>query len=366
MQLAQQLPPGSGVIVHAAKQQVPLHVSCTCGLMQLTRQLLQQPGATLDVVDGGGNTVLHCAAMCNASVGLDLVKMLINEMGANVCAKNYQNQTPYDVATLNNIRQYLLPLQLQQETKEAIANGGTGLPPGIDMGGLHISNNHHHHSAMPPSYGGAPAAAVASSPPPPQVTSPPPQVGPPPQGMPGAQPAQGMVTSPYPQPPNPFASNTTTTTTTPAATSGGSPYPPPPFPGATAAATAPMMQQPQPPVNPVPATPPAPVPSASPAAPMNNNTLTNPPPAPVSGGSGDKHDYALTGYSSAAIYKRAPGSGGMIRPDGFHSSSSDKVRNTFDYYYLLLLSSLWLAPQMKSPTGLFFDSNDSLIFIFFC
>lgn len=357
MQLASQLP-GSGVIVNQSKQQMPLHVACSHGMMHLTRHLLNQPGAFLDMLDGGGNTLLHCAASCTQPAGLELVKMLINEMGANVCTKNYQGQTPYDMASLNNIRQFLLPIQLQQETKEALANGGTGLPPGVDMGGLKIQN------APPPPISGA---GAVGGPPPPQVGPPPTQVGPPPQGMSGPSSAQGIPTSPYPQPPNPFGQSISSSP------SGqtSSPYPQPPYPGSApnaqlatpqSATTAPVppapmsmpSNQPAPPPPPpspyaqppypgsAPNTqsatpqsapmPPAPMsmPSKQPAPPPpaqqqqqpRESTLkSTPTPAPAS--EGGRHAYALTGYSSAAIYKAAPGSGG-IRPDGFHSSSSDK------------------------------------------
>jgi hypothetical protein len=333
MQLASELP-GSGVIVNQSKQQVPLHVACSHGLMNLTRQLLHQPGASLDMVDGAGNSLLHCAA--SAPTGLDLVKMLLNEMGANVCAKNHQGQTPYDVATLNSIRQYLLPIQLQQETREALQNGGTGLPPGIDMGGLKIQN-----SAMPP----PPMGGASTMSPPPQAVGPPPimgMTGPPAQGMPPSpypQPpfpgaAAGMPASPYPQPPFPGA------TAAPVA----SPYPPPPFSGGEAPAVSPYPQPPfsggaAPAASPYPAaasqTPPVsqgfsqPVLSnVTPPVPLPPDQTVTPVPAsaPKSSGSmssGKQRGYALTGSSSAAIYKGAPGSGG-IRPDGFHSSSSDK------------------------------------------
>jgi len=308
IQLASLLP-GSGVIVNQSKQQVPLHVACTYGMMQLTRHLLNQPGASLDMLDGGGNTVLHCAASCALPVGLDLVKFLVQEMGANVCAKNYQGQTPYDVATLNNIRQFLLPIQLQQETKEALANGGTGLPPGIDMGGLKIQN------APPPPI---PGSNTMGGPPPPQV-------GPPPQGVTGPL-AQGGPSSPYPQPPNPFGQSIMTPTTSQSPV----PYPQPPYSGS--APTTNQAVTPQQATTAAPPPPPAAHMTGSPLAPpapvqqlqqqQQPTTLTSPTPAPASGGG--KHEYALTGYSSAAIYRSAPGSGGGIRPDGFHSSSSDK------------------------------------------
>jgi Ankyrin repeats (3 copies) len=132
--------PGAGVIVNSAKGQVALHVACIAGMIRVVRALLSQPGATLDTLDSAGNTPLHCAAMStNPSSALELVKVLVTEFQASVVTKNTAGQTPYDVASLNSIRQYLLPLQLQQETQYALDNGGVGLPPGIDLGGLRIS-----------------------------------------------------------------------------------------------------------------------------------------------------------------------------------------------------------------------------------
>ncbi|EEC51647.1 predicted protein [Phaeodactylum tricornutum CCAP 1055/1] len=134
---------GVATIVVAVKGQVPLHVACTYALPTLIRHILSQPGADPNVVDASGNTPLHCAVMSNnQETTLMVVKMLLQEYQASVLAKNASGQTPYDVASLNMVRQFLLPLQLQQETQAALDNGGVGLPPGIDMGGLKISNAH--------------------------------------------------------------------------------------------------------------------------------------------------------------------------------------------------------------------------------
>ena len=147
-------------IVQSTKGTTPLHLACGHSMVNLIRQILTIPGASTEVTDAAGNTPLHHASMSTDTVnGANVVKMLVTEYNASVVAKNWQGQTPYDVATLNGIRQYLLPIQLQQETQQAIDNGGVGLPPGIDMGGLRISQ-----PAMPPPPigGGAPPMSPAA------------------------------------------------------------------------------------------------------------------------------------------------------------------------------------------------------------
>jgi hypothetical protein len=148
-------------IVQSSKGTTPLHLACGHSMVNLIRQILTIPGASTEVTDAAGNTPLHHASMSTDTVnGANVVKMLVTEYNASVVAKNWQGQTPYDVATLNGIRQYLLPIQLQQETQQAIDNGGVGLPPGIDMGGLRISQ-----PAMPPPPigGGAPPMSPAAN-----------------------------------------------------------------------------------------------------------------------------------------------------------------------------------------------------------
>jgi len=248
---------GAGAIVHAPKGQVPLHVACQSSMANLIRTLMQQPGASLDMRDGAGNTPIHCACMSKKPNALDVVKMLVTEYKADVTVKNNEGKTPYDVCEVGGIRQYLLPLQLQRETQDAIDRGGAGLPPGIDLGGLRIKN-----SALPP----------------------PPSSG----SFPGMPPPPGGGSG-LPAMPPPPTSN---------------PQQPPPV--TPSAASAPPDE------SPMFATPTPGHHQVKYAA----ETTTQLPAAPILG----PRDYALTGSSSAAIYRSARG----IQPDGFHSSSSDK------------------------------------------
>lgn len=172
-------------IVQPTKGTLPLHLACFHGMVRLIRQLMAIPGASIEVQDAMGNTPLHYASMSTEQgSALDIVKMLVSEHNASVVAKNLQGQTPYDMATLNGIRQYLLPLQLQRETQQAIDNGGVGLPPGIDMGGLRINN-----PAMPP----PPVGGMGGDPPPT-----PPNGGPP--SMMWVTPSPNMPSSSCPAP----------------------------------------------------------------------------------------------------------------------------------------------------------------------
>lgn len=270
--------PGAGCIVKPAKGQLPLHVACESSMPNLIRMLLQQPGATLELRDIEGNTPLHVACTSNKPNALDVVKMLVSEFEASVTTKNNQGQTPYDVAQLNVVRQYLLPIQLQKETQEALDNGGAGLPPGIDLGGLKISNQH-----LPP----PPVGGVAGGPPVGPHGTAPPQVG----GQMGAGPPPAAAAVPPPI--------------------GGAPSMMTPPPAAAQMFTTPT------PTNDRFALPPTDS-AKSPVATDPPVSRSPPPPAPTSG----PHAYATSGYSSAAIYK--PKGTGLVQPDGFHSSSSDK------------------------------------------
>lgn len=185
MEMVSQLPYGMDTIVVPTKERSPLHQACACSMLKLTRLLLTQPGATLEKVDKEGNTALHCAAMGTGAATLDVVKLLVQEMNADVSLKNATGQTPYDVASLNAVRQFLLPLQLQKETQEALANGGQGLIPGMDMGGLKIS-------------GGGP-------PPPPTMAGPGGMTSPPPVGQPTSAAPTMMASGPAGMPPPPMS-----------------------------------------------------------------------------------------------------------------------------------------------------------------
>lgn len=166
-------------VLNPTKKSYAIHLACERSMDRLIRMLLTYPGVDLTFIDTHGNTPLHYAAMStDRNQGLPTVKMLVNEYKASVVTKNSSGQTPYDLATLDMVRQFLLPLQLQEETRQAIDNGGVGLPPGIDMGGLRIANP----AAPPP-----PIMPIAPAP----MSSPAPQVYPTPQCDPPKPPSSG-------------------------------------------------------------------------------------------------------------------------------------------------------------------------------
>ena len=259
-------------VVNQSKGWFPIHMACQYSMLRLIRLLMNQPGANIQQPDYSGCTPLHHACMSSQrGTGLEVVKILLKEYSADPCAKNSQGQTPYDVATLDSIRQYLLPIQLQRETQYALDNGGQGLPPGIDLGGLKINRSN---MAPPPQFGGSGVAA------------------PPPAG--GVSP---MTTAPgqsrYPQTPGmapAFGS--------PIASAGGAP------PSTNSAHSAEQQAQ-----QPIPAAQPI---ARAPASMPGRNNLNSSARTASAGGS----RYSRSGGSSLAVYSK-------YKADGFHSSSSD-------------------------------------------
>ena len=247
--------PGVEYSVDTQKGRTPLQIACLHSMTNLTEQilsmLLQRQIDGLSVMDAEGNTALHFASMSKKPNALDIVKVLITKYGAPVLAKNAQGQTAYDVASIPSVRQYLLPLQLQEETRIALSNGGVGLIPGMDLGGLKIANSH-----LPP-----------------------------PPTIPGRfPPAEQQYASPMG-----------------VAEQQGTGLPPPGTPATFSS----------PPVITSLVSTPAPD-SGAPAGSF---------PAPPSSGN---RDYSLRGYSSAAIDIKSSDGRRVLKPDGFHSSSSDK------------------------------------------
>ncbi len=273
----------SMTVVVPARGAYPIHLACQYSMVRLIRLLMSQPGVSIEQTDGAGNTPLHYACMgTSRAATLDLVKMLLTEYRADVCAKNFQGQTPYDLATLDSVRQYLLPIQLQKETQFALDNGGQGLPPGIDLGGLRIKN-----SAMPPppTFGSGDATGAAAMMTPHDA---------------GTAPTRSRYAAiPMPN----FAPSPHTPVTQPpvgqAAPGQAYLY----HHGAAAVAPSPVVQQHQ--VAPAPAS--MPTPARGPSTRVASAT-----PSTDSSESG----YSRVGGSSAAIFSK-------YRADGFHSSSSD-------------------------------------------
>jgi len=247
-------------VVNQTKGWFPIHMACQYSMIRLIRLLMYQPGISIQQPDYAGLTPLHHACMSTQrSTGLEVVKILLKEYNADPCAKNSRGETPYDVATLDSIRQYLLPIQLQRETQYALDNGGVGLAPGIDLGGLKINRSN---MAPPPQFGGAGVAA------------------PPPGGA-----AAAMTSTPgqsrYLQTPT-FGS--------PMVTASG--------PSTNA------QQQPIPAAQPI---------ARAPASMPSQNSIANNTSRTQSAGEGR---HARSGGSSLAIYSK-------YKADGFHSSSSD-------------------------------------------
>lgn len=71
-----------------------LHLACQGGFEDVTQWLLQVIPQTIDVVDGEGNTPLHCCALagsCDCAV-------LLLRAGADTMVKNGQRRTAYDIS----------------------------------------------------------------------------------------------------------------------------------------------------------------------------------------------------------------------------------------------------------------------------
>ena len=108
----------------------PIHVAAQYGALQVLRTLLQR-GVTVNSTDYNGLTPLHYASSSTyitPQQSLGVVKYLVEECGANVLTKNQDGFTPYDIASSQAVRGYLLPKQLQAETvimeEEAKLQGG--------------------------------------------------------------------------------------------------------------------------------------------------------------------------------------------------------------------------------------------------
>jgi len=324
------IPNPNFTVVHATRGQYPLHLACQYSCQRLLLLLLNQPGVDIQQPDMVGNTPLHYASMSTSTESLNVVKLLITQFHASVLAKNAKGETPYDVAALNVVRQHLLPIQLQAETQIALDNGGQGLPPGIDLGGLRI-----HNPAMPPpptfaggavggggmgSSGlvGAPTPFSSPSPGQPYATvgggGPPPAFG-----------NNGMVSTPAPElpashmfgTPSPSMTTTTRIASAPAPVSG-----PDAHTHGVSSGTDGRGHR---------------------AVSSSSSLSQAVTPAPTSNG---RMEYSRVGSSSAALGV------GKYRPDGFHSSSSDvSLQKKYGHSHTSSYGSTTFAPPPSSGNG---------------
>jgi hypothetical protein len=147
-------------VLNKQKGSFAIHCAAEHSQIPIVQSLISQFGVSPEQFDAQGNTPLHYACASSHPAALDLVKLLVTEYNVSVTVKNAMGQTPYDMSKQDRIRQYLLPIQLQRETQECLDNGGQGLPPGIDLGGLSI-NRHLPPPPMAPTMGSAPPAVAS-------------------------------------------------------------------------------------------------------------------------------------------------------------------------------------------------------------
>lgn len=142
-------------VLDKQKGSFAIHCAAEYSQISIVQSLISEFGVSPEQFDAQGNTPLHYACSSAHPAALDLVKLFVIEYKVSPTVKNAMGQTPYDVSKQDRIRQYLLPIQLQKETQECLDNGGQGLPPGIDLGGLSI-NRHLPPPPMAPTMGSVP------------------------------------------------------------------------------------------------------------------------------------------------------------------------------------------------------------------
>jgi hypothetical protein len=148
-------------VLHNIKGSLPIHIAAEYGNVDVVQALIRDLGVSPQQMDAQGNTPLHYATSSQHPQAFHLVQFLVNEYHVSLSVRNNHGQTPYDVCSVNRTRQWLLPIQLQRETQECLDNGGVGLPPGIDMGGIKLS--HTTHLAPPPRFVGPPPVTDTSN-----------------------------------------------------------------------------------------------------------------------------------------------------------------------------------------------------------
>lgn len=102
--------------------QTSLHLCASSGVKTSLAMLLDHGGDELiDIQDNGGNTALHHATFHGR---LDCVRLLL-ETAANVCIRNYEGLTPYNIASAQGHHQIgLLLLEYRDIHNGAVPAGG--------------------------------------------------------------------------------------------------------------------------------------------------------------------------------------------------------------------------------------------------
>ncbi|KAJ1449141.1 hypothetical protein M885DRAFT_536810 [Pelagophyceae sp. CCMP2097] len=319
----------------------PLHVACEADFFECAEYLVNE-GADVDALDKrAGETPLHRGAR-NGHVR---VCRFLVDRGAAVAKRNSRGQTPYEVATDLNVRQWLLPLQLRAEAEDH--HLAPGQPPPQNYGfQLQQFSQPQQYAPPAPQMGVAPPR-MGGAPPQMQPTAFAPPMAPPQPFAPQAPAAQPMVVQSLgaappaaapaaarglSSPKRPFAPFQPTTAPLSASSSaaGGAPPATPDEqspktpaamirPASAASFRPPQSLSPPPPAMPAMA-PPAPVSASALPAPVSASAPPPPvsasaPPPPVSASAtaaDGRHSYASKRTDAYGRYA-----------DGFHSSSSD-------------------------------------------
>ena len=95
----------------------PLHLAAQVNFPAFMEYCLDNQVATVSDEDENGDSPLHYAVQSNNA---EPCAFLVSR-GADVLKKNRGGRAPYDLATNLNVRQYLLPIQLQVESERGLA-----------------------------------------------------------------------------------------------------------------------------------------------------------------------------------------------------------------------------------------------------
>ena len=95
----------------------PLHLAAQVNFLAFMEYCLDNHVATVSDQDENGDSPLHYAVKSNNA---EPCAFLVSR-GADVLQKNRSGRMPYDLATNLNVRQYLLPIQLQVESERGLA-----------------------------------------------------------------------------------------------------------------------------------------------------------------------------------------------------------------------------------------------------
>jgi ankyrin repeat protein len=138
-----------------------VHVACRFN-NRLILELLISQGVDINLLDKAGNTPLHYASKFG---NIDICRYLV-ALNCLTGSRNTSGQSPYDVAESHTVRQFLLPLQFQEEAKhpDAIAQQNQPQDPFALGGRSQVPTNVAPPPVFSPTQGGGSGDLSANSP----------------------------------------------------------------------------------------------------------------------------------------------------------------------------------------------------------